>query len=118
MLLQTTGNRVAQLGRLAHRGHAGLLQGLVLGFSRTLTTGDDGAGMAHALARRRGHAGNVGGHRLADVLGNVFRGFLFSRPPISPTMMMPSVSGSCSNSDRQSTKLMPWIGSPPIPMQV
>ncbi|KAG1219290.1 hypothetical protein G6F68_021441 [Rhizopus microsporus] len=39
-------------------------------------------------------------------------------PPISPTMMMPSVCGSSLNSFRQSTKFRPLIGSPPMPMQV
>ncbi|PWC48411.1 hypothetical protein TSA6c_18685 [Azospirillum sp. TSA6c] len=39
-------------------------------------------------------------------------------PPISPIMMMPSVSGSFTNSSRLSTKLVPLTGSPPMPMQV
>ena len=41
-----------------------------------------------------------------------------SAPPISPTMMMPSVCGSFSNSSRQSMKFMPCTGSPPMPTQV
>ena len=36
-------------------------------------------------------------------------------PPISPTMTMPSVSGSSSNSVRTSMKSEPTIGSPPMP---
>ena len=39
-------------------------------------------------------------------------------PPISPIMMMPAVSGSPRKSSRQSTKLVPLTGSPPMPMQV
>ena len=38
-----------------------------------------------------------------------------AEPPISPIMMMPSVSGSSRNSLRQSTKLVPLKGSPPMP---
>ena len=33
-------------------------------------------------------------------------------------IIMPLVAGSRSNSARQSMKLMPWMGSPPIPTQV
>ncbi len=36
-------------------------------------------------------------------------------PPISPTITMPSVSGSFSNRVRTSMKSEPTIGSPPIP---
>lgn len=39
-------------------------------------------------------------------------------PPISPIMTMPSVSGSLVNLSRQSMKLVPLNGSPPIPTQV
>jgi hypothetical protein len=39
-------------------------------------------------------------------------------PPISPIMTMPSVSGSGSSISRHSTKLVPFTGSPPMPMQV
>ena len=39
-------------------------------------------------------------------------------PPISPTMMMPSVCASSWKSFRQSMKLRPLIGSPPMPMTV
>jgi hypothetical protein len=39
-------------------------------------------------------------------------------PPISPIMMMAWVSGSASNSRRQSMKFVPGTGSPPIPTQV
>ena len=41
-----------------------------------------------------------------------------AEPPISPTMMMPSVCASSWKSFRQSMKLSPLIGSPPMPMQV
>src|SRR6185437_14927221 len=39
-------------------------------------------------------------------------------PPISPTMMMPSVCLSSWNNFRQSMKFMPLIGSPPMPITV
>ena len=39
-------------------------------------------------------------------------------PPISPIMMIPSVCGSTMKRSRQSTKLVPLNGSPPIPTQV
>jgi hypothetical protein len=39
-------------------------------------------------------------------------------PPISPIMMMPSVSGRRGTASRQSMKLVPLTGSPPMPMQV
>ena len=39
-------------------------------------------------------------------------------PPISPIMMTASVSGSSWNRRSASTKLVPLIGSPPMPMQV
>ena len=39
-------------------------------------------------------------------------------PPISPIMTMACVSGSSLNSSSASRKLVPMIGSPPMPMQV
>ncbi len=39
-------------------------------------------------------------------------------PPISPIMMIASVSGSSLNISRQSMKFVPLTGSPPMPMQV
>ena len=39
-------------------------------------------------------------------------------PPISPIMIIPSVSGSFKKRSKQSIKFVPLIGSPPIPMQV
>ena len=39
-------------------------------------------------------------------------------PPISPIMMIPSVSGSARKASRQSMKLVPFTGSPPMPTQV
>lgn len=41
--------------------------------------------------------------------------FSSALPPISPIRMMPSVLGSCRNTSRQSIKLVPLNGSPPIP---
>ena len=39
-------------------------------------------------------------------------------PPISPIMMIASVSGSSLNIFRQSMKFVPFTGSPPMPTQV
>ena len=39
-------------------------------------------------------------------------------PPISPIIKIDSVSLSFKNKSKQSIKLVPLIGSPPIPMQV
>ena len=39
-------------------------------------------------------------------------------PPISPIIMIPSVSGSSTNLERTSMKLVPLKGSPPIPTTV
>ena len=39
-------------------------------------------------------------------------------PPISPIITTASVSGSPLKSPSASTKLVPMIGSPPIPMHV
>jgi hypothetical protein len=41
-----------------------------------------------------------------------------SEPPISPIMITASVSGSASKAARQSTKSVPWTGSPPMPTAV
>ena len=40
-----------------------------------------------------------------------------SEPPISPIITTAFVSGSASNAARQSMKLVPMIGSPPMPTQ-
>ena len=39
-------------------------------------------------------------------------------PPISPIITIPSVSGSTTNRERTSIKLVPLNGSPPIPTTV
>ena len=41
-----------------------------------------------------------------------------AEPPISPIMIIPSVSLSSRNISKQSIKLVPLTGSPPIPMHV
>lgn len=42
--------------------------------------------------------------------------FSSSSPPISPIRMIPFVWGSSRNIDKQSIKLVPLKGSPPIPL--
>jgi hypothetical protein len=49
---------------------------------------------------------------------DVLRASSSALPPISPTMMMPSVCGSSWNSFSTSMKFVPLIGSPPMPTQV
>src|SRR5690625_4908965 len=71
-LLEQSGNGSAKFNRRAHGGNAGLFQRRILGVGRTLAAGNNGAGMAHALARRRSHTGDIGHHRLFDVVGNIF----------------------------------------------
>ncbi len=44
--------------------------------------------------------------------------FCSSVPPISPIITTALVAGSASNAARQSMKLVPMIGSPPMPTQV
>ena len=41
-----------------------------------------------------------------------------AEPPISPIRTIASVSGSAAKSCRMSRKVVPMIGSPPIPTQV
>jgi len=41
-----------------------------------------------------------------------------AEPPISPIIMIACVSGSASNSAKQSMKLVPGTGSPPMPTHV
>ncbi len=41
-----------------------------------------------------------------------------AEPPISPIIMTALVSGSASNARRQSMKLVPGTGSPPMPTHV
>lgn len=53
-------------------GHGGELL-----FGGAFTTGDDGTGVAHALARRGADAGDEADHWFGDVRANVFAGFFF-----------------------------------------
>ena len=54
----------------------GLAERLALRLGGARPTGDDGSGMAHPPARRRGPARDERGHRLGQVLGDVRRGAL------------------------------------------
>src|ERR1700756_2390585 len=68
----------AEVRRGTHGDDTGPLQRGKLLVGRALAAGDDGAGMAHALARGGGDTGDVGHHRLLhmvlDVLGRLFLG--------------------------------------------
>src|SRR5690606_38933991 len=68
----------ADFGRRAHGGNTRGFQRRVLVLGAALAAADDGAGVAHAFARRRGEARNVAYHRLGhvglDVPGSLFLG--------------------------------------------
>src|SRR5450631_413480 len=70
-------HRRAQFGGRLHRAHAGADKRLILLRRRAFAACNDGTRMAHALARRRGDAGDVGDHGLGYVLANIGRGCLF-----------------------------------------
>ncbi len=76
-LRQLFGHRLAEIGRRLHGACAGLVERAELVGRRALAARDDGAGMAHALARRRRDAGDVGHHGLGHVPADeIGRGFL------------------------------------------
>src|SRR5580693_2878887 len=56
----------ADFGGTLHRMDAGGAQSGVLFFGSALAPADDGSGMAHAAARRRGLTGDEADHRLSD----------------------------------------------------
>src|SRR5690554_459289 len=60
--------RLADLGQAAHGFNTGIFQGGKLLVCSALTTRNDGASVAHTLARRCSDTGNVGNHRLGHVL--------------------------------------------------
>src|SRR6185437_4582498 len=66
-------HRGTQLGGRLDRAHARGLECLVLVGRRALAAGDDGPRMAHAIARRRGDAGNVSHYRLGDEAADELR---------------------------------------------
>src|SRR3954452_18241718 len=59
---------------------AGGLEGLLLGLGCARRARDDGAGVAHRLALRRGEPGDVADDRLRHVLGDEGRGALLGVP--------------------------------------
>src|SRR5690554_8084271 len=59
---------LADIGQAAHGFDTGIFQGGKLLVCGALATGDDGACVAHTLARRCSNTGNVGNHRLGYVL--------------------------------------------------
>src|SRR6266540_6683982 len=68
------------LGRVAADLDAGGLEGLGLRLGGAAGAGDDRAGVAHAPARRRLEAGDVGDHRLGHPLGHEAGGLLLLVP--------------------------------------
>ena len=84
-------------GNSAHRD-PGASQRLHLVRRGALAAGDDGAGVAHAAAGRRGGAGDKADHRLL-ALGRLRNAAASSSavPPISPIITIASVSASAWN---------------------
>ena len=75
--LEQLGHRRAQLGGRLHGAHARRIQRAELVRRRALAARDDRAGVAHALARRRGDARDVRDDRLGDVVLDELRGGFF-----------------------------------------
>ena len=59
-----------------HHHDARGLQGGDLRLGRSAAATDDGPGMSHPLPGWRGHTGDIGGHRLADIRLDVVGGAL------------------------------------------
>ncbi|KAF1856457.1 hypothetical protein Lal_00048580, partial [Lupinus albus] len=72
------GQGLADVGQGTHGLHTGVLQGGELLVRSALAAGDDGAGVAHALAGRCGDTRDVGHHRLGHVGLDEGSGFFFS----------------------------------------
>ena len=85
-----------------------------------LAAGDDGAGVAHAPPGRGGAAGDEADDRLACSPTPCQNAAASSsaEPPISPIMMMPSVSRVGEEHLEASMNSVPLTGSPPMPTQV
>ncbi|SPO56510.1 exported protein of unknown function [Pseudomonas sp. JV551A1] len=73
------GQGLADVSQGTHGLHTSVLQGGELLVRSALAAGDDGASVAHALARRCGNTGDVGNDRLGDVGLDVGSSFFFSR---------------------------------------
>src|SRR5439155_25365315 len=69
----------AQIGGAVGDGDAGGAEGGDFLFGRAAAAADDGAGMAHALARRRGLSGDEGRHGFGDMLLNELGRAFFRR---------------------------------------
>ena len=80
--------------------------------------GNDRARVSHALSGRRRDAGDEADHGLFHVSLTQRAQVSSSSPPISPTMMTASVSGSSLNIRMTSMCFKPLTGSPPMPTQV
>src|SRR5580658_2852006 len=68
--LEQCGHRRAELGRRLYGARTGGLERAELVRGRPLAAGHDRAGVAHALARRRGDSGDVGHHGLGHMALN------------------------------------------------
>ena len=104
--LERVGNAV---GRRADR-HAGRLERRLLAGVAALVAHDDGAGMAHALAGRRGGAGDEGGDRLLHGRGVLGRLLLHARRRSRRPARRPRSRGSWSSASSASLVVVPMIG--------
>src|SRR5436305_5323036 len=90
------GQCVAQTRRRWRDLNAGGFHGRNLAFCIAPAAGDDGAGMAHAAARRRGATGNEPYRGLFTAafgfVGKKLRGISSAKPPISPIITIASVA--------------------------
>ena len=112
-------NNVSAISRRGRRhADAGLLKRRDLGGRRPLAAADNRPRMTHAAAR-----GAVA-PAMKPAIGFLQCSLIHSaasssaEPPISPIMMMPSVSGSALNILSTSRCEVPLTGSPPMPTQV
>ncbi len=80
--------------------------------------GDDGAGVPHAASGGRGLAGHESHHRLLHVGFHVGRGGLLGVAADFADHHDGVRLGVFVEQLRASTKLVPMMGSPPMPMQV
>src|SRR5215203_541393 len=78
---QRLGYQFGDLGRVRRRPYARPPQGLALGLRRALASGDDGPGVAHGLAFRRGEARDVSHYRCCHLAPDVLGGELLGVAP-------------------------------------
>src|SRR5574337_482523 len=104
-------NSGSDLCRVAYHSDTGSLQGGDLLSCGSSPAGDDCPGMAHASLVRSREPGDVGDDRFGHMTLNECCRLLLSTTPDLTDHQNASVAASFSKSVRQSTKLVPIIGS-------